>query len=182
MDIVQMRDSAKRDLNIAVAVMSIIPILGFVYLIVGRISSLSVLEGDVGYAMLVLLLLALLGIVSGRKIVWYMIAKIIDMNKELIEKEKLATVSETFISLSHEIRNPLAMIIGNLDLMTGKAAKETALNIISDQTSAIRANCNRIAEIMDKMSRISKPSFTTYGGGIKMLDLPSCELGDNRKK
>jgi len=176
MDTAQVINKARKDFNNAVAVMSIIPVLGFVYLIVGKISSLSVLEGEVSYAVFILLILVLLGIANGRKILWYMITRVINMQKELIEKERLASISETVLSLSHEIRNPLAIIMGNLDLITGEAAEGKTLALSWDQAHTIKANCNRIVVVMDKMSRISKPSFITLGDNIKMLDLPACEL------
>jgi len=182
MDTVQIKNKTKKDFNNAVAIMSIIPVLGFVYLIVGKISSLSVLEGAVGYMILILLILVMLGIASGRKILWYMVTRIVDMQNELVESARLAAVSETFISLSHEIRNPLAIIMGNMDLLKGKAVEGKVPNITWDQVNDIKAGCDRIAVVMDKMSRISKPSFTVVGGNIKMLDLPTCELNTDPKK
>jgi len=182
MDAILIKNMARKDFNNAVALMSIIPVLGFVYLIVGRISSLSVLEGEVGYIILALLVLILLGIITGRRLMWYMITKIIDMQNELVEKGRLAAISETVISLAHEIKNPLAIILGNVDLMMGQSAEAKTLSIPRDRAQVIQTNCDRISVVIDKMGRISKPSFTTVIGDVKMLDLPACELKPEPKK
>jgi nitrogen-specific signal transduction histidine kinase len=160
--------------------MGVIPMLGFAYLLVGKAASLSALEGEAGYVMLILLALVLLGIVSARRILWYLITRIIDMQNELVEKGRLAAISETVISLSHEIRNPLAIVMGNLDLLSGKAAGQATLVVPRDNVHMLKENCDRICVVMDKMSRISKPSVTTVADNIKMIDLPACGLDERR--
>lgn len=180
MDAVDIRDRARKDFNNAIAIMGVIPMLGFAYLLVGKAASLSALEGEAGYVMLILLALVLLGIVSARRILWYLITRIIDMQNELVEKGRLAAISETVISLSHEIRNPLAIVMGNLDLLSGKAAGQATLVVPRDNVHMLKENCDRICVVMDKMSRISKPSVTTVADNIKMIDLPACGLDERR--
>ncbi len=182
MDTEYIKNKARKDFNDAVAVMSIIPVLGFVYLIVCKIASISILEGEVGYVIFILLILILLGIASGRKTLWFLIAKIVDSQNELIEKERLAAITETVISLAHEVVNPLAIVMGNLDLSMGEAAEGKMLNVPRDRVHLMKANCDRIRVVMDKMSRVSRPSITTVVDNIKMLDLPACELNVPPKK
>jgi len=182
MDAMSIKGKARREFNNAIALMSIIPMLGFIYLIAARMGSLSIFEGEPGYITLILIVLIILGMASGRKILWFMIARIIDMQNELVEKGRLAAISETVLSLSHEIRNPLAIMIGSVDLSMAEASKEKGVNIPWERANTIKANCDRISEVLEKMSRISKPSFTTVLDDIKMLDLPSCELKADLKK
>lgn len=176
MNIAELKKMARRDFNNAVALICIIPVLGFVYLIVGKSASLSALEGEAGYVMLILLVLIMLGIYTGRRLLWYLITKIVSMENELVEKGRLAAISETVLSLAHEIRNPLTIVIGNLELLMGQANADKNMAVPLDRVNLIKTHCDRITDVMDKMSRISKPSFITFGGNIKMLDLPTSEL------
>lgn len=182
MDAMNIKNTAKREFNNAIALMAIIPMLGFIYLIAAKMGSLSIFEGEPGYITLILVLLIILGMISGRKILWFMIARIIDMQNELVEKGRMAAISETVLSLSHEIRNPLAIVIGSIDVLVMDGDKDKDVHITWERANTIKKNCDRISQVIDKMSRISKPSYTTVLDNIKMLDLPSCELKDGRKK
>jgi signal transduction histidine kinase len=176
---VDANDISKKAINgfiNATAVMAVIPMLGFVYLIAARIGSLATLEGEAGYIVLAIMSLAVLGIVSGRMILSMLIKKIFEMQDELVRKQKLAAIAETVVALNHEIRNPLAIIMASLDLAIGRAGREELKSVPAEHFHVIKNNCDRICVVMDKMSRISKPSSVNVVGGIKMIDLPACEL------
>jgi branched-subunit amino acid transport protein AzlD len=93
----------KREFDISVCLTGVIPFLVFLYLLVVKIASLQILAGEVGYIMFVTILIFLLGIMVGKK----MLLSIIE---ELIEKHRLAAITETTLALSHEINNPLLTV------------------------------------------------------------------------
>ncbi|MBU1905828.1 MAG: hypothetical protein KJ923_02375, partial [Candidatus Omnitrophica bacterium] len=102
----------KRDFNASVALIGVIPFLVFIYLLVVRVASLHIFVGEVGYIMFATLVVFLLGIFVGRKMLWSLL-------QEIIERNRLVAVTETTLSLSHEINNPLLTVAGNLELLEG---------------------------------------------------------------
>jgi signal transduction histidine kinase len=178
MDINELKTKAKREFDKAISLMSIIPFLTLFYLLVGKIASLKVLTGETGYIMLVTTSLIILGIISGKKLIWMLISRILDfsqrivaMEKELIEKNRLAAISETVLSLSHEINNPLLIMQGNLSLLE-EALKENNLpEQLQNRVSQVKNNCERIMQVTYKMSELSASSTLPVHEEIKMINM-----------
>lgn len=86
----------------------------------------------------------------------------------MVEKEKLATLTETVIAVNHEINNPLVPIIGNsqLLLLDEKTDEHTR-----GQLEAILRNALRIQKITRKLGQIKQPVQKSYLGETKMLDI-----------
>jgi signal transduction histidine kinase len=182
MEIEKLKLKTKRDFNNVICLMSIIPFLAFLYLLVGKIASFAILSGETGYIMLIVAMLILLGIITGKKILWVLIGKLFDFNqqiinmqKELIEKNKLAAISQTVLSLSHEINNPLLIMQGNLTLLENDFAKTNIPIHSRDRLSQIKSHCERIMEVTHKISSLSKPVSISVHGDTKMIDLSSSE-------
>jgi len=57
----------KRNFNMAICLIGVIPFLVFVYLLATRISSFKVFIGEIGYVMFFAVVVFILGIVVGRK-------------------------------------------------------------------------------------------------------------------
>ena len=179
MEATWVRKKARREFDNVTCLMAIIPALVFVYLIVGKIASFTVLAGEIGYVMLAVVLLILLGIITGKRLLWSLINKIIDfdqqiisLKEEMVEKNRIAAVSETVLSLSHEINNPLLVIQGSLSVLEEEQESPPALK---NRLVEIRSHCERIMQVTNKMSSLSKPILTKIHGDIKMVDLGSSE-------
>ena len=179
MQLKSIQDQAKRDFNNAICLIGIIPFLVFVYLLVVKIGSMNILIGDIGYFMLVAMGILLLGIVTGRKLIWSLIVKIIEsseqiikIQEELVEKKRLAAITETTLSLSHEINNPLLIIRGNLEILETEASENHLPDFIKQRLSVMKTNFDRIGQVTDKMAQLSDPVLTDVHGGKKMIDLP----------
>ena len=173
----------KVDFNNAICLMSIIPSLAFVYVVAGKLASLDVLAGEVGYIMLVIISLILLGIITGKRILWSLTRKLVDLNehiirieKELMEKNRLAAITEIVLSLSHEINNPLLVLQGNLTLLEDDINRNKTQAPLGDRVNQMKTHCERIVDVMNKMSRISKPVSVPIHGNTRMVDLASSEL------
>ncbi|MDD5245858.1 MAG: histidine kinase dimerization/phospho-acceptor domain-containing protein [Candidatus Omnitrophica bacterium] len=178
MEIQQIKTKAQREFNRAVCLMSVIPFLVFIYLLVGKLAAFPLVSGEDGYILLTVSLLILLGIITGKKLIWLLITKIIDfshqmvrMEKEIIEKSRLAAISETVLSLSHEINNPLLVMQGNLALLENDFTQNDIPLSLKERLAQTKNHCERIMEVTNKMLSIEKPSLTTVYADTKILDL-----------
>lgn len=95
------------------------------------------------------------------------------LEKELIEKERLAALMETTAAINHEINNPLTPILGNIQLILAEG--ERLAPDIRSKLEIIEKNAWRVNEIIKKLERITKPIPTTYCGDIKMLDIKNSD-------
>jgi signal transduction histidine kinase len=172
---------AKKDFDNTICIMSIIPLLTFFYVLVGKLASFAVLAGEIGYIMLVIIMLILFGILAGKRILWNLITKLIEfsqqilkMEKELIEKNRLSAITETVLSLGHEINNPLLVMQGNLEVLEGDLGSGAPENL-RNRLTQIKHSCERIMEVTLKLSQLSKPVSTSIHGDVKMVDLSKSE-------
>jgi signal transduction histidine kinase len=138
----------RRDFNTMLSLSGVIPFLVFVYLLAVKISSLEIFIGEIGYIMFITMVIFLLGIIVGRKM-------LISMIQEQVEKNRLAAITETILTLSHEINNPLLTIKGNLELLEHEFAQSHAWEGIRNRLATIKIHCERIREVTDKMSNLT---------------------------
>ena len=164
MEINELVMKRKRDFNISICLTGIIPFLVFLYLLVNRISTFQIFVGEVGYIMFTTIIIFLLGIAVGRKM-------LMNMLDELIERNKLAAITETALTLSHEINNPLLIVTGNLELLetdfTGTPIPDSAKN----RVNIIKSHCERIRVATDKLARLSKPVSEAIHGNARIINL-----------
>jgi PAS domain S-box-containing protein len=99
-------------------------------------------------------------------------------------KDQLATLGEVAIGLSHEINNPLAVIVNQVTLLEndiGRLVGEADASVENERLDAIRREVARIAEIIERLGEMVKSdSYETihYVGPARMVDLRS----DDRKR
>lgn len=171
-------EGAKRDFNNAICLMTIIPFLAFVYLLVCEIGSFQMLSGRVGYMMFIMLAVAFMGIILGRKVIWRIIENLIlfnnqiaRMQEELIEKNRLSAITETVLAIGHEINNPLLAIQGNLELLEDDFKEKPPLESLVKRLNTMKTQCARIMTATGKLSSLSKPVSTVINGNSRMIDL-----------
>ncbi len=168
----------KHDFYNSLCLTSIIPFLVLVYLLIGRVASFEILKGEILYIMMATVIIFSLGIVVGRKMLWSLILKLLDdnrrivnMQQELMEKNRLAAITETTLALGHEINNPLMAIRGNLELIDSEVSENPLPDNIKNRLETIKNYCERIGQVTDKMSSLSKPTLQTIHSSTKMIDL-----------
>jgi PAS domain S-box-containing protein len=94
-------------------------------------------------------------------------------------KDQLATLGEVAIGLSHEINNPLAVIVNQATLLESDIARlagESDSSVENERLDAIRREVARIAEIIERLGEMVKSdSYETihYVGPARMVDLRS---------
>jgi PAS domain S-box-containing protein len=97
--------------------------------------------------------------------------------RDILRKDKLATLGEVAIGLSHEINNPLAVILNQAELLErdlAELAGEGDTSVENERIDAIRREISRIAEILDRLGEmVREESYETveYIGPARMIDL-----------
>lgn len=90
-----------------------------------------------------------------------------DTRQQLVSKEKLAALGELTAGIAHELNNPTAVILGNLDLM--RAELGNAADPVQIEMELINQQCHRIRAIVDNLLQYSRPS--QYIGAVKEVDV-----------
>lgn len=99
--------------------------------------------------------------------------------RDILHKDQLATLGEVAIGLSHEINNPLAVIINQATLLENDIARvagEADCSVENERLDAIRREVARISETIARLDDMVKSeSYETihYVGPARMVDLRS---------
>ncbi len=102
-----------------------------------------------------------------------------ELQQQLIEMEKVATIGQMAITLSHEINNPLTSIIWHTRLLQEEL--NNARDVPSDvllSLETIAEDAHRIEKVLTQLRQISKPVVTDYTSDAKMIDLQSSLTND----
>jgi len=97
--------------------------------------------------------------------------------REILRKDKLATLGEVAIGLSHEINNPLAVLVNQLTLLERDVealAGERDCAVEYERIDAIRREVGRVSEILKRLGQmVATEQYETveYVGPTRMLDL-----------
>ncbi len=97
--------------------------------------------------------------------------------REILRQDQLATLGEVAVGLSHEINNPLAVIVNQLELLErelSQLAGSRDLSVESERLDAIHREVGRIAEIVARLGEMAEQeSYETvdYVGPARMIDL-----------
>lgn len=110
--------------------------------------------------------------------------------REILQKDQLATLGEVAIGLSHEINNPLAVILNQVGLLerdVERLSGEADCSLESERLDAVRREVARIAEIVERLGEMAagdKYETVEYVGPARMVDLrphkPGCHARDPR--
>ncbi len=97
--------------------------------------------------------------------------------REILRKDQLATLGEVAIGLSHEINNPLAIILNQSELLErdiGRLAGEGDISVETERVDAIRREVVRVSEILARLGEMAETeTYETidYAGPARMIDL-----------
>ncbi len=90
-----------------------------------------------------------------------------DTREQLVSKEKLAAVGELTAGIAHELNNPTAVILGNIDLI--RAQLGAASGSVDAEIDLVVQQCQRIRAIVDNLLQYSRPS--QYIGLVKEVSV-----------
>jgi two-component system, sporulation sensor kinase E len=92
-----------------------------------------------------------------------------ELQSKMLEAERVTAITETAISVNHEINNPLCSILGYTQLIL--MDRESLDPDVVSKLESIEKQIVRIQEIADKLGRINRPVIKEYVGGSRMLDM-----------
>jgi PAS domain S-box-containing protein len=99
--------------------------------------------------------------------------------REILRKDQLATLGEVAVGLSHQINNPLAVVLNQVQLLEREIdvlGGDTDTSVENERLDAIRREVARITEILGRLTEmVETESYETvdYVGPTKMIDLRS---------
>jgi len=97
--------------------------------------------------------------------------------REILRKEELATLGEVAVGLSHEINNPLAVILNQVDLLEREIeqmAGDQDSSVEAERLYAMRREVSRISDILARLGEmVETEQYETveYIGPTRMIDL-----------
>ena len=97
--------------------------------------------------------------------------------REILRKDQLATLGEVAVGLSHEINNPLAVILNQTELLEGeieRLAGDADTSVECERIEAIRREVGRVTGILQRLSdMVEGDQYETieYIGPARMIDL-----------
>jgi PAS domain S-box-containing protein len=97
--------------------------------------------------------------------------------RDILHGDQLAVLGEVAIGLSHEINNPLTVILNQLSLLENDVARlagERDTSVEDERLDAIRREVARIEEVLERLGEmVRKDSYQTvrYLGPSRMIDL-----------
>jgi PAS domain S-box-containing protein len=97
--------------------------------------------------------------------------------REILRKDKLATLGEVAIGLSHEINNPLAVIVNQVELLERdieQRAGDDDCSVEHERIDAIRREIGRVTGILERLGEMAREdTYQTvgYAGDARMVDL-----------
>ncbi|MDD5120135.1 MAG: hypothetical protein PHR84_02350 [Candidatus Omnitrophica bacterium] len=178
MELKKFTHNIRNDFNRAISLVGVIPLLVFVYLVVGKLSNFNNLAGEIGYIILATIGVFIMGIIVGRRMLMSVTLKLIDdnqkillMQQELIGKNRLAAITETVLTLGDQVNNPLLVIGGNLELLDSEIKSSGASEKIQNRIQTMRNNFQKIRDVTDKMSKLTKAELVKIHGDTQMIDL-----------
>lgn len=177
MEVKQFNRNIRDEFNHSISLIGVIPLLVFTYLLICKISNYSVLAGQVGYIVLATIAVFITGIILGKRMLMSVTIKLIDDNQkilvmqhELIEKNRLAAITETVLALGDQVNNPLLAVTGNLELLELELRHLALSEKTKNRIETMRNNFYKIREVTDKMSRLHKVETITIQGDSRMVD------------
>ena len=99
--------------------------------------------------------------------------------REILRKDQLATLGEVAVGLSHEINNPLAVLLNQIELLerdVAALAGEGDTSVEFERLDAMRREVGRISGILGRLGEmVETEHYETidYVGPAKMIDLRS---------
>jgi PAS domain S-box-containing protein len=97
--------------------------------------------------------------------------------REILRKDQLATLGEVAVGLSHEINNPLAVILNQAELLESDVDQlggEQDTSVEGERIDAIRREVGRVTGILQRLSdMVEEDQYETieYIGPARMIDL-----------
>jgi len=153
----ELKDNPYRKFNLAFSLMSVIPLLVFLYILAAKLFTFHILVGNIGLMLLICILISICGFFLGYSIIKSALNKVLFYAVQAKHSDELKSVFVA--SVSHELKNPLFAIKINLsNFLEGLLGQ-----INAEQKKVVQLLCN----ITERMGRLVN----------ELLDLHKIEAG-----
>ncbi len=93
----------------------------------------------------------------------------VDVGQDMLDKERLAAIVETAVTVNHEVNNPLTAILGNVQLLLLK--HQNLDDELREKLKVIEASAMKIKDVTQRLMRLTTPRSVEYSDGTKMVDI-----------
>jgi signal transduction histidine kinase len=91
-----------------------------------------------------------------------------EMQRRLVEAERLAAVAQVGVTLRHEINNPLAVVVGAADIL--REVKDDPREV-GEWAEAVALAAARIRDVLRRLEELREVETVDYTPGVPMVDL-----------
>jgi len=98
--------------------------------------------------------------------------------RDMVDKERLAAILETAVTVNHEINNPLTAILGNVQLLL--MHRNDLDDELANKLKTIEASAMRIRDITQRLLNLTSARSVKYAEGTNMLDLGDEQTDDKQ--
>ncbi len=108
--------------------------------------------------------------------------RLLQADVERLELQRREQLHATITTVAHEINNPLFAVMGNLEMLREELEARnvsTQDEFLTECLDAMKSECARIADVVNRLRKIIDPKLTTYHGRTRMVELPE-EDGETR--
>jgi K+-sensing histidine kinase KdpD len=92
-----------------------------------------------------------------------------EIQENQIKSERLKAITETAVTINHEVNTPLSVVLGYAQLLLSR--KEELPQDTIDKLKKIEQSALRIKEVTHKLTKIIEPVIVKYAGEVRMVDL-----------
>jgi K+-sensing histidine kinase KdpD len=101
-----------------------------------------------------------------------------EIQEDMIKSERLKAIVETAVTINHEVNNPLAAVLGYVQLLLHKPEELNPDAI--EKLKKIETGALRIKEVTNRLLKIVEPVVVKYAGDIKMVDLRQSKTKEDK--
>ncbi len=91
-----------------------------------------------------------------------------DMQRRLVEAERLTAVAQVGVTLRHEINNPLAVVVGAADILREVRHDPRA---VAEWAEAVALAAARIRDVLRRLEQLRAVETVDYTPGVPMVEL-----------
>lgn len=102
-----------------------------------------------------------------------------EVQDDLVKSERLKAMVETAVTINHEINNPLAAVLGYVQLILSRPENLDQDTI--DKLKKIETGALRIKDVTSRLLKIVEPVVVKYAGGIRMVDLDQSKTKEDEE-
>jgi len=103
-----------------------------------------------------------------------------EIRDDLVKSERLKAMIQTAVTINHEINNPLAAVLGYVQLILSRP--EDLNEDVIAKLKKVETGALRIKEVTNRLLKIVEPVVVRYAGDISMVDLDRSKTREEKEE